>query len=162
MALTFDDDQAAALLQVLGLHADTTDIDTVLATVTDLVDDEASEDDEKIAAKPSAIAAAAKRVGLEVIDADTVTALRHDAAEGRQLKAAAERQRVEDVVSNAIAKGKITAGRRKHWVDLIAADPGMGEVLASVPDETAVPLSEIGHSVGEESANGAAATEWFR
>jgi hypothetical protein len=32
------------------------------------------------------------------------------------------------------------ASRRKHGVSLIAAEPGMADVLAAVPDETAVPL----------------------
>ncbi|WP_422748012.1 hypothetical protein ACN27E_07900 [Mycobacterium sp. WMMD1722] len=155
MALTFTDDQATALLDLLGLPSDTTDIDTILATVKDAVGQPIDD------AKPSAVAAAAKRVGLEVVDTDTLTALRHDAAEGRQIKAAAARQAVEDAVDKAIGKGKITFSRRKHWVDLIAADPGMADVLASVPDETAVPLTEIGHGV-EASAPHSETAEWFR
>lgn len=155
MALTFDDTQAAALLDALGLPADTIDIDTILATVTDAVSGA------PVDAKPSAVAAAAKRAGLEVIDNDTLTALRADAAEGRQIKAAADRQKVEDAVSAAISKGKITAGRRKHWVDLIAADPGMADVLASVPDETAVPLTEIGHSISNEDGSANRDAGWF-
>jgi hypothetical protein len=58
MALTFDDDQAAALLMALGLPDDTTDLDTILATVTDAVGDQTDP-------KPSAVAAAAKRAGFE-------------------------------------------------------------------------------------------------
>ncbi|RFZ34976.1 Mu-like prophage I protein [Mycobacterium marinum] len=155
MALMFDDDQAAALLDALGLPADTTDIDTALATVKDAVTASTAEN-----AQPSAVAAAARRVGLELIDADTITALRRDANEGRQIKAAAARQKIEDTVADAISKGKITPARRKHWLNLIEADPGMAEVLASVPDETAVPLTEIGHGVGNEDTNGPTDT-WF-
>jgi hypothetical protein len=85
------------------------------------------------------------------------------AAEGRQIKAAAEQAKTAAAVDDAIRKGKITAGRRKHWVSLIAADPGMADVLASVPDETAVPLSEIGHGVDSEDSSALAQTaEWFR
>jgi hypothetical protein len=47
-------------------------------------------------------------------------------------------------------------------VALIGADPGMAEVLASVPDETAVNLSEIGHRVDSESGELAQTSEWFR
>lgn len=155
MALTFTDDQATALLDLLGLPSDTTDIATILATVKDAVGQPVDE------AKPSTVAAAAKRVGLEVVDTDTLTALRHDAAEGRQIKAAAQRQKVEDLVSDAIGNGKITASRRKHWVDLIAADPGMADVLASVPNETAVPMTEIGHGIEAEGPV-AETAEWFR
>jgi len=155
MALMFDDEQAAALLDALGLPTDTTDIDTALATVKDAVTASTAE-----TAQPSAVAAAARRVGLELIDADTITALRRDANEGRQIKAAAARQKIEDTVSDAISKGKITAARRKHWVTLIEADPAMAEVLASVPDETAVALTEIGHGRGGEATD-APTDAWF-
>lgn len=154
MALTFDDKQAAALLELLGLPAETTDIDTILDTVKDAI----SPTD----GKPSEVAAAAKRAGLEVIDNDTLTALRTEAAEGRQIKAAAARQQIEASVGDAIEKGKITPGRRKHWIDLITADPGMADVLAGVPNETAVPMTEIGHGVGSDGAPGQPdRDQWF-
>jgi hypothetical protein len=38
------------------------------------------------------------------------------------------------------------APRRKHWVTLIEADPDIAAVLAAVPIESAVPLTEIGHA----------------
>ncbi|KZS70655.1 hypothetical protein A4G26_25435 [Mycobacterium kansasii] len=155
MALMFDDEQAAELLGALGLPANTTDIDTTLATVKDAVTASTAE-----SAQPSAVAAAARRVGLELIDADTISALRRDAAEGRQLKAAAARKKIEDTVNDAISKGKITVARRQHWVNLISADPAMAEVLASVPDETAVSLTEIGYSLAEEATNGPT-DAWF-
>ena len=155
MALMFDDDQAAALLAALGLPDDTTDVDTILATVTDAV----GEQDEP---KPSAVAAAAKRIGFDVIESASLESLRREATEGRQLKAATERQGIETTVDAAIGKGKIAASRRTHWITLIGADPGMADVLASTPDETAVPLSEIGHSVVGESSEMAETAEWFR
>jgi hypothetical protein len=158
MALTFTDDQAAALLDMLGLPTDTTDVDTVLATIQDCATDEQSEGD---TAKPSAVAAAAKRVGLDVIDTATLESLRREATAGRQLKAAVERQEVETKVDDAIRKGKIAASRRKHWVSLIGADPGMAEVLAAVPNETAVPMAEIGHGVATDEGL-AETSEWFR
>lgn len=156
MALTLDDQPAADLLDTLGLPADTTDTALILATVKDAITQAPT-----ATAAPSAIAAAAKKAGLEVLDADTATALRAEAAEGRQIKAAAARQKIEDTVTAAVAKGKITAARRKHWVDLISADPAMAEVLASVPDETAVALTEIGHSVGTETPEPPAGGSWF-
>jgi hypothetical protein len=156
MAITFDDEQATALLELLGLPADTIDVDTILATVKDAVTASTAE-----GAQPSAVAAAARRNGLEVLDTDTMSALRRDATEGRQIKAAAARKAVEDAVSDAITKGKITLSRRKHWVDLITADPGMGEVLAGVPNETAVPLTEVGHAVSSEDGNHGTTPEWF-
>lgn len=154
MALTFTDEQAATLLDLLGLPADTDDVETMLATVKDAVT--------PTEGKPSEVAAAAKRAGLEVMDPDTAAALRHDAAQGRQIAAAAAAAKIEASVTEAINKGKITPARRKHWISLITADPGMAEVLASVPNETAVPMTEIGHGVGnEDSSNPGSGADWF-
>ena len=143
MALTFTKDQTAQLFELLGIPADTdtSDVDAILAVIENLAS-EAVDD----TAKPSAGAAAAKRLGLEAVDTDTLSTLRADAAEGRRLTAAAAKQQVETKVDDAIRKGKIAASRRGHWVNLISADPGMADVLASVPDETAVPMTEVGHA----------------
>ncbi|SIM07932.1 Mu-like prophage I protein [Mycobacteroides abscessus subsp. abscessus] len=156
MALAFDDQPAADLLDTLGLPTDTTDTALILATVKDAITETPTD-----ATRPSAIAAAAKKAGLEVLDTDTAAALRAEAAEGRQIKAAAARQKIEDTVTTAITKGKITAARRKHWVDLITADPAMADVLASVPDETAVPFTEIGHGVSTENGEPPTSAGWF-
>jgi hypothetical protein len=149
MAITLDDDQAAALLEALGLPADTDDVQLVVDTTTDL----AAQVGELDPSKPSTVAAAAKRAGLEVIDKDTADALRRDAANGRQMAAAAATQKIEASVDEAVRHGKITPARRKHWVTLIGADPGMADVLASIPNETAAPMSEAGH--GRNSDPGA-------
>lgn len=145
MALSFDDEQATALLSPLGLPTDTTDAATIVATVVD-----ALTADNLTNAAPSAIIAAAKKAGLEVVDSGTLEALRRDATEGRQFKATVERQRIEDVVNTAIKRGAITLSRKDHWTNLIAADPEMATILKNTPDETAVPLNEVGHSVGNE------------
>lgn len=157
MALTFTDEQTTKLLETIGAPADTTDPEAILAVIEDLAKQAADNTDSADPA-PSAVAASAKRIGLDVIDTDTLTALRADAAEGRQIKAAAAKAKIEGQVDDAIKAGKITPARRKHWFDLISADPGMADVLASVPAETAVPISEIGHAT--EPADEAA--EWFR
>ncbi|KUI13452.1 hypothetical protein AU191_16820 [Mycolicibacterium acapulense] len=156
MALTFDDDQRVALIEALGLPADTDDPDLVVATVTDLAAQAAGLNPEM----PSTVAAAARKAGLEVVDIETLTTLRHDAQEGRKIAAAAAQQKIEAAVDDAVSKGKITPARRRHWVTLAAADPGMLEVLASVPDETAAPMVELGHAVDSEPV-GAGGSEWF-
>ncbi|SON62265.1 hypothetical protein MSIMFI_03790 [Mycobacterium simulans] len=155
MALTLDDDQAARLLELLGLPADTSDIDLVLATVEDLAN-------QTSAPKPSDVAASAKAHGLEVIDADTLTALRNDAAEGRRLVVAAAQQRITAAVDKAVARGAITPARREHWIKLASADEAMLDVLASTPDETAVALTEMGHGVDSDGPHGGDADAWFR
>lgn len=164
-AIVFTPEQSAQLLQTLGLPPDTADPDLVLATIADLATDEATEDSQPggdTADKPpSQIAAAAKRAGLEVIDASSAEALRRDAAAGRQLIAAEAQRKVEAAVDAAIDKGKTTPARRKHWVQLIAADPGMADVLAAVPDETAIALKAIGHASNVDVKDIASAAEWF-
>lgn len=157
MALTLTDDQAAALLDALGLPAETTDAQLVIDTTIDLAAQVAELDP----AKPSTVAAAAKRAGLDVIDTDALIALRAEAEEARQIKAAAARQKVEDAVSAAVSKGKITPSRRKHWIDLITADPAMADVLARTPDETAVPMTEIGHGFDDDGQAGPLKPGWF-
>ncbi|QUD82090.1 hypothetical protein J8M97_20500 [Gordonia polyisoprenivorans] len=159
--LTLTEEQTAKLFELLGLPPDTdpTDIDAILAVIADLVK-QATEAPDGDTSKPSAVAAAAKRLGLEAIDVDTLTALRTDAAEGRRIKAAAAKAKVEGQVDDAIKTGKIAASRRGHWVTLIQADPGMADVLASIPNETAVPLTEVGHAK-EPNDDFAEESAWF-
>lgn len=152
--MDFTPEQITALLAALGLPDDTDDPQLVVDTAVDLA---AQLGDP---AKPSTIAASAKRAGLEVLDTDTADALRRDAAEGRKIAAAAARAKVEAAVADAVDKGKITPARRKHWVSLIEADPGMADVLAAVPNETAVPMSEVGHSA-DSSGDLAEPAAWF-
>lgn len=160
MALTFNDEQEAELLKLLGLPEAApgdTDAGLALDTITDLAHQVAGMTPEA----PTSVAAAAKRHGMEVIDTDTATALRRDAAEGRRVAAAAARTRVEASVDDAVGKGKITPSRRKHWVELISADPGMADVLAAVPNETAVPLSAVGHAADVNAADLSEPAAWF-
>ena len=147
MALNLDDTQSAVLLALLGLPEDENDVQLILDTIQDVTRSPLVPDADDAA--PSAIAAAAKKHGLELLDTGTHEALKRDAAEGRRLKAAAAQAGVEAKVDDAIDHGKIAASRRKHWVSLLSADPGMADVLASIPNETAVPLSEIGHASAE-------------
>lgn len=157
MALQFDDTQAAALLEALGLPAETADPALVVETAKDLAAQAAGMD----AAKPSTVAAAARKAGLELIDAAALDALKHDAQEGRKIAAAAARQKIEATVDDAVSKGKITMARKKHWQALIEADPGMADVLASVPNETAVPMTELGHALDPVDRDDVDAGRWF-
>nr|KZL97736.1 hypothetical protein AXX05_01975 [Tsukamurella tyrosinosolvens] len=155
MMLTLTPEQIAALLELLGLPADTSDPQAVLDTVESLTTAE-----DVAAGKPSAVAAAAGKLGLQVLDVDTYTQLKAQAAEGVQIKAAAAKAKIKASVDEAIDLGKITPARREHWERLIEADPGMSAVLASVAPNTAVPMTESGHSVqplGEEDA-----ADWVR
>lgn len=156
MALEFDDTQAAVLLELLGLAADTEDVQLILDTVRDAVRDPMLP---PVDAQPSAIAAAAATCGLEVLDRDTLSGLRAAAAEGQRLAAAAARADVEAKVDKAIDRGALALSSRTTWVDLISADPGMAAVLAKVPDGAVVPFSEIGHSA-DRPDTGAEPVKW--
>jgi hypothetical protein len=156
MTLTFDDTQAAALLEALGLPADSTDVDLVVQTAQDL----AAQVEALDPAKPASVAAAAARNGCEVLDKDTADALRRDAQAGRQIAAAAAKARIETAVDKAVDRGAITVARKRHWIALLEADPAMEQVLAAVPDELAVSLSEVGHSA-DNTGDLAEASPWF-
>ncbi len=143
-----------AIIQLLGLDDTATPAD-VLNAVQDLANGEAA-----AAGKPSAVAASARRLGFALLDAEQVAKLRRDAVEGQRVVAKVAEERREHVVFAAVKRGAITAGRRKHWLALLAADPEMEKVLASTPSNTAVPISELGHSAAidgwEDPANLAA------
>ncbi|SOX53700.1 hypothetical protein MAAFP003_2374 [Mycobacterium ahvazicum] len=150
MPLTFDDTQSAQLLQAIGLPEDTTDLDLVQAAVADMA--KASGGDP---------VAAAKRAGLATIDPESLVQLRADAQRGRDIAAAAAQHEIEEKVEKAIHAGKIPVSRRKHWVQLIGADKGMADVLASMPDNL-IPMEEIGHGVGVmEGDQLAERADWF-
>lgn len=160
MALTFNDEQEAELLKLLGLPEAApgdTDAGLTLDTITDL----AAQVEAMDPAKPSTVAAAAKRNGMEVIDTATADALRRDAAEGRRVAAAAAATKVETAVEAAINTGRITPGRKKHWITLCSNDDAMLEHLASIAPGTAVALSEIGHAADVNTGDLADAAEWF-
>lgn len=132
------------LLDALALPADA-DAETLVASVEDMA-----------TAPPAPVAASA--AGLVSVDPAALAELKADAQRGRTIAAAAATRERETVVAAAIAVGKIPPSRREHWTRLIAADPNMVRVLASVPDNT-IPLAEIGHDqVGDELTEPAA---WF-
>jgi Mu-like prophage I protein len=154
--MEFTPEQITALLEALGLPAETDDADLIVATTVDL----AAQVEALDRAKPSTVAAAAKRNGMEVIDTATADALRRDAAEGRRVAAAAAAAKVEAAINDAINTGRITPGRRTHWLTLCANDEAMIEHLASIAPGTAVPLAEVGHAA-DTSADLAKPAGWF-
>lgn len=156
LQLAFDDAQQATLFDLLGIPPDTElEVDALLEVLDDALDPDNDEDPQ-----PSKVAAIANRLGLDVVDTDSLAALRRDAEQGRRLTAQLARTKVENLVDDAIRRGKITVARRKHWVDLVGADPAMADVLNNIEDETAVPLTEVGHSIDPDEDT--TATTWFR
>ncbi|OBK49859.1 hypothetical protein A5656_27995 [Mycobacterium gordonae] len=147
MTLGFDETQSQKLPALLGLPPATDDQQLILDTIQDLTRAEPDADD------APCIATAAKKHGAEPLDADTRAALERAAADGRRPIVAARKADVESKVDKAIDRGAIAPSRRVHWIALLDNDPGMHEVLASIGDGTAVPLTEIGHSGAESDTH---------
>lgn len=157
MALELDDTQTAVLLALLGLPEDTTDVQLIIDTVKDATRDPMLPPPPD--AKPSEIAAAAAKHGMEVLDTATADVLRRDAAEGRQLKVSAARAKVEAAVDDAINTGRIMPSRKKHWLTLCENDDTMLQHLASIAPGTAVPINEVGHAA--DTTDLAEPAAWF-
>lgn len=146
-------DWLAQLCSVLGLDPATDDAELILQAARDAATDGQN--------APSQVAASAKRIGMELIDTDSLASLRHDAAEGRKQVAASQRRERETAVDDAIRTGRITPSRREHWLKLLEADPAMKDVLASTPANIAVPVTALGHSHDDEAAT-TGQPRWFR
>ncbi len=139
------------LAQKLGISADADDETTLKAIDDALADKDSAEsdsvDEAPAEATPEQIAAAAKKLGLTVLDSEIAQRLTVDAAAGREAR---DRQQSEDdakVVNTAIDKGKITPARREHFLAMMAADrEGTTVLLEQTLQESAVPLTELGHS----------------
>jgi ATP-dependent protease ClpP protease subunit len=152
----------------LGLPVDATE-DDVLAKLDEL--DESADDDTDTDAgaadsggdhagaaggdsgKVGELAAAAASAGLVLMDPEKVAKLQSDAALGALARAEQIAAAHAKVVDDAIGKGKITPVRRDHFLTLMAADEqGTTELLAGIPPETAVPMTEIGHSLDPQAS----------
>jgi hypothetical protein len=96
---------------------------------------------------PAQVAAAAKKLGMTVLDEETDRSLRADAAAGREALSRIQRDEDARVVKSAIADGKIFPSREAHYMGLMERDrEGTTEWLAGVAKESAVALSEMGHA----------------
>lgn len=146
MALTLTDEQLTAATEALGLDADA-DGDAIVAAI------------EELATAPEGEPAPAPTPGAQ--NSAEMEQLRADAQQGRILAAEARKREVTDKVSAALRRGAITTARKQHWINVIEADPAMADALAKLPDNFAVPLTEIGHGVesGDQLVERA---DWFR
>lgn len=167
----------AALRTALGLD-DTADLAAIIAAVTETLAAlraalglEDTADGTAIVAAVEALAAAAPE-GTEVaaaagsvvsIDREAFASLQRDAKLGRAAHERQESEAREKVVDDAIQLGKIPPSRRAHWLTLMSNDAkGTADTLAGIPNETAFPIAERGHSVTPEvSAAAGGDLGWF-
>ncbi|MDO3312388.1 Mu-like prophage I protein [Mycobacteroides abscessus subsp. abscessus] len=158
----------------LGLGPDATDEDVLAALdklarteEEDTAEDTTTEGDNPAEAGADTavdgkeLVAAAAKAGLVLMDPARVSKLESDAAAGAVARATQIAEAHAKVVDAAVAKGKITPPRRDHFLTLMKADPeGTTALLDSIPAETAVPLTEIGH--GTEAQASASAEDEIR
>ncbi|AOD24052.1 hypothetical protein IM25_22745 [Rhodococcus sp. p52] len=149
------------LAKRLGVSEDADD-DTLLGALDEALaeGEETTAENPAVPATAESVTQAAARFGLTVVDSATLEQLRADARLGRQASERQEREDRERIVDNAIGKGKIPPSRRDHWLNLLTVDKAMADTLNALPDELAVPLTEIGHSVDGSTSNDADLS-WF-
>ncbi|MFM9430052.1 head maturation protease, ClpP-related [Arthrobacter sp. MP_2.3] len=103
--------------------------------------------DEALAEQEVTPAPAAAAPGTVVLDAAQYDDLVSNAAQGRE----ARQQQLTDnrtaMVNAAVEDGRIAPARREHWVNALAADPGMAETLAGL-EKGLVPVDAVGYVGG--------------
>ncbi|MBN7792422.1 head maturation protease, ClpP-related [Microbacterium esteraromaticum] len=139
-----NDDFKAGLIERLGMtDADASD-EAVLAALDETLDEQA--DPNPAAQLPE---------GVVAIDATALAELRSQAAQGVQALAAQTKARRDGIIGDALASGRITPDSKDGFRALLDADEERtAKVLAAMVPNT-VPVAEIGHAVGEVSADDA-------
>lgn len=139
------------LTEALGMAADANP-ETVVVAVEELTIAPGSEN----AVAAAAVLASAGRGALEQ--------LRADAEQGRVLAAAMHKRDIGDKVSAAVQRGAITPADKPHWLAVLEVDPSKADVLASLPNEFAVNLTEKGYGVNDDDNHDdlIEAAPWFR
>ena len=144
----------------LGLEADATD-DDVIAKLDELEGkgEAADETDAGDGGKPAdeteategevaAVKAAAAKLGLTVTDPEVLAELRSNSALGVAAHTELTNRRITAALDDAIDKGKILPAQRGKYEALMRKDePGVAALLAEIPNETAAPMREVGHSL---------------
>ncbi|SHW43331.1 Clp protease [Mycobacteroides abscessus subsp. abscessus] len=150
-----DEEVLAALDKLASTEQEDTDEDAITT------EDDSAEVGAGTAVDGKELVAAAAKAGLVLMDPARVAKLESDAAAGALARATQVAEAHAKVVDSAVAKGKITPPRRDHFLALMKADPeGTTALLDSIPAETAVPLTEVGH--GTEAQASASAEDEIR
>lgn len=120
---------------------------------------------------PAAAATAAQPInpvaglpeGLVAIDANLLEELRSNARAGAEARAEQDRTRRDGIIAQAIKDGRIAPTSREHFRSMLDTDEaGTSAALASLQPNTALPVEELGHAVGEAQAEDAYPAHWKR
>ncbi|MFJ3957706.1 head maturation protease, ClpP-related [Arthrobacter sp. NPDC090010] len=134
------------LRERLGIPADSElSEDQILEAV-----DEALEEVEEETETSTPVTAPAE--GTVVVDEDSYRELQAQAREGREARQEQLTTRREAAVDAAVQDGRIAPARREHWLNTIAADPGMEQVLNGLEKGLVVPLEPNGYTGGVDEA----------
>lgn len=117
------------------------------------------DDDGALAALDEALSEAAEPTtttelpdGVVAVDAEQYAQMQADAAAGREARDAQLAEDRRRTVDAAVADGRIPPSRREHWLAQLEADPGAGQVLASLKPGT-VPVTAAGYTGGVDEAS---------
>ncbi|MEO5919925.1 MAG: head maturation protease, ClpP-related [Pseudolysinimonas sp.] len=129
------EDLKAGLRERLGV----TDADASDVTLLGALDIQLTE-------PPAAIITEAPE-GTVLVDAEVFATLQTNAAAGLEAREQQISDRRDAIVSTALAEGRIAAASRQSWRDQLDKDEeGAAALLATLPKNTAVPVTEIGRS----------------
>lgn len=142
-------EQLAALRTALGL-ADDADIDAIVTAIQDLAStaaDQAQQAADDAATAADAVAASKLPDGVVTVDSGRLAALEANSAKFEAFLASKRRDDIEVALSGAIKDGRITPANKETWRKTLDNDLEHGQtLLASMAANSAVPVSELGHS----------------
>ncbi len=147
-----------SVLQKLGLDADADEAAIEAAIEAALASDDTSGSDggtttEAAEATPEQVAAVAAKLGLTVMDSAVAEQLQAQARDGAAARAQQIREQDDATIRDAIAKGKILPANKDEWrKNLESNREGITALLATMPENTALAVSEVGHGVDNEAS----------
>lgn len=138
-------DQIPVLRETLGLEKDA-DVDAIVKAVQDLAAAKPAE--EAPAQEGQPVAASAKLpAGVVAIDAGRLQTLEANSARFAEHLETERRQGIENTLNAAVREGRITPANKETWRKSFDTNPTQaGELLSSMAPNSAVPVTELGHS----------------
>lgn len=99
------------------------------------------------------MAAFAEKHNVSFIANDVLAQLKNGAAAGEQALAAQAAAANAQTINEALASGRITAASAERWTEALNKNPEeTRELLALIPQNSAVPVAEIGHCLVPDGA----------
>jgi ATP-dependent protease ClpP protease subunit len=147
----------ASIAKKLGLaeDADAATVENALdEALAERMDPPADKTSEPAPAAPAAAPAAnALPDGTSLVDTAALETLKAQAAAGAAAREQQETDRRAALVEAAVNDGRIAVAQRKSWTDKLAAEGESGEQVLASLSKGLVPLNEVGHGEGAETAD---------